>query len=143
MPWKLYGDERGLNAPPRITRAPASCHLRRDGIDLLAAFHAARPGHHHHLLAADRDPAYLHHRPARIEIPARQFVGRGDAVGFLDPIHHLEDFQVHIHFAAHAAQHGVNDARGTVHIVAFTDHAVDDRLNLGLAGPLLHYNQHL
>ena len=58
----------------------------------------------------------------------------------LHALHHLEDLQVHIHLAAHPAQHRVHHPRGAMHVVTFAHHAIDYRLNVGLGGPLLHHD---
>ena len=120
-------------------RPPLRHHLRR-ALDLLAALHAARAGHHDHALAADLDVADLDHRAARPEAAARQLVRRDDAVRFLHALHHLEHREVEIVLAAHAAEHGVDHARGAMHVEAHLDHAVDHALDLLFGGALLHHH---
>ena len=52
-PWKLYGELRGLKAPPRKIFAPARLHRRRRRAHLRLAFGRAGAGHDDHLVAAD------------------------------------------------------------------------------------------
>jgi hypothetical protein len=56
MPWKLYGELRGLNAPPRRNFAPAAADLLRAQQNLLARLDRARPGHDDHLLPPTTTP---------------------------------------------------------------------------------------
>jgi hypothetical protein len=58
----------------------------------------------------------------------------------LHALHHLEDLEVYIHLATHAAEHRMHHAGGAMHVIALAHHAVDHRLNLGLGSPLLHDN---
>src|ERR1039458_7663885 len=102
-----------------------------------------RAGHDHHARSADFQIANFDHRAARTEAAAGQFIGRDDAVRFLDAFHHLEDRQVELFLAAHAAQNRVDDAGGTVDVEAHFHHQADDGLDLLLGGSLLHDDKHL
>jgi len=63
-------------------------------------------------------------------------------VRFLHAVHDLEDGQVEIVLAAHAAEHGMHDAGGAMHIEAQFHQPVNHRLDLRLRRALLHYDNH-
>ena len=80
IPWKEYGELRGLKAPPRRNLAPAAFTCSAARKDLLARFHRARAGHDHDLFAADLDAVGEADDGAfRPEAAAGQLVGRRDA----------------------------------------------------------------
>ena len=120
--------------------APAPATISGDLRDLPLAFHAAWAGHHHHALAADLDIADLDDRALRTEIPAGQLVRRSDPDGFLYAVHHLENLQIEFVLPAYAAQNCVHDAGGAVHVEPQLHQPIDDRLDLRLAGALLHHD---
>ncbi len=98
---------------PRAVLRDACGH----GLDLLGAFHAARPGHHHHLFAPDGDaPAHLHDGSLRAEMPAGQLIRRRNPQNFLDSVQQLDVAGVEIHFGAHRPQHRVARSGRTVDI---------------------------
>src|SRR6185295_12476101 len=97
---------------------PRAGHNFSGELDLVAILHAARPGHDHHLRAADRDIAHAHHRTFRAEAATRQFVGRDDAVRLLDALHHFEHGEVEIVLASHASKDRVDHAGGPMHVEA-------------------------
>ena len=107
-------------------------------LDLVAVLHAARAGHDDDGIAADGERAHLHDGAGGAEAAAGEFVGRDDAVGFLDALHHLEDGEVEIVLAADAAEHGVDHAGGAVHVEAEIHQAIDHVLDLLFGGALLH-----
>src|SRR5262249_29303691 len=114
--------------------------LLRRALDLLAALDAAWSGHHRHALAADLQAADLYDRALRAEAPAGELVGRDDAVGFFHAFHHFEDLEIELVLSADAAQHRVHDPRRAVHVEPHLDHALDDRVDLGLGRALLHHD---
>ncbi len=57
---------------------------------------------------------------------------------FLHALHHLEDRQVEIVLAAHAAQHGVDHAGGAVHVEPQLHQPLDHGIDLLFGGALLH-----
>ena len=73
-PWKLYGDERGLKAPPRSTLAPARFTAAAVALHLLLGLGRARPGHHDHLVAADAQIADGDHGVVGLEGAAGELV---------------------------------------------------------------------
>ena len=110
--------------------------------DLIAIFDAARPGHDHHLVAADFDVADLDCGARGFEVAAGQLVRRNDAVAFLDARHDFEFDGIDVAHRAHAAQHGVQDAGGAMDDEAHGHQTVDDVLGLRLFGAFLHDNEH-
>src|ERR1035441_8844460 len=82
--------------------------------------------------------------PTRTMVPpgrkdaAGELVGRGDAVGFLDALHDLKNGDVEIVLAADPAEHGVDYARGAVHIEFQIHQAIDHVLDLLFGGAFLH-----
>src|ERR1017187_5975540 len=107
-------------------------------LDLVAVLQAARAGHHDDGIAADGEGADAHDGAAGPKGAAGEFVGRDDAVGFLDTVHDLEDGEIEIVLAADAAKHGVDHAGGAVHVEAEIHQAIDDVLDLLFGGALLH-----
>ena len=65
-PWKLYGEVRGLNAPPRSTRAPAAFTARAVAEQLPLAFDRARAGDDDDIAAAKDDVANADQRVRRM-----------------------------------------------------------------------------
>ena len=108
-----------------------------DAVYLLPGLHAARAGHDNDAFASDLDIADPDHGAAGAKAAADQLVGRSDAMGVLDALHHLEigGFEI---ARAHAAEHRVEHSRGPVHVEAELDEPVDHRLNLRFAGAFLH-----
>src|ERR1035437_4382471 len=74
-------------------------------LDLVAVLHAARAGHDDHGVAADGERAHLHNGAAGPKPAAGEFVGRNDAVGFLDALHDFKDGDVEIVLAADPAEY--------------------------------------
>src|ERR1035437_6613101 len=107
-------------------------------LDLVAILHAARAGHDNYRVAADGERADAHDGAAGPEPAAGEFVGRDDAVGFLDALHDFKDGEVELVLAADAAEHGVDQARGAGHVEAEIHQAIDDVLDLLFGGALLH-----
>ena len=107
-------------------------------LDLVAILQAARAGHDDDGIAADGERAHLHDGAAGPEAAAGEFVGRDDAVSFLDAFHHLEDGEIEIVLAADAAEHGVDHAGGAVHVEAEIHQAIDHVFDLLFGGALLH-----
>ena len=133
---------RGLNAPPRRTLAPAARDVFGNLIDLVAIFHAARPGHDDHLVAADFDIADLDAGAAGLEMPAGELVGRDDAMAFLDAGHHFELDGVDVAHRSHAAQHGVQHAGGAMDDEAHGYQPVNYFLDLRFLSAFLHDDEH-
>jgi hypothetical protein len=112
MPWKAYGELRGLKAPPRRKVAPASltCWLQEN---LLAAFDRAWAGHDGNLIAADADAVVeLDDGALGAEGAARQLVGRADAMDAQYAGQQLVLFDVQWKAWADAGQDGLGGAGG-------------------------------
>src|ERR1035437_4963387 len=62
----------------------------------VAILHAARAGHDNYRVAADGERADAHDGAAGPEPAAGEFVGRDDAVGFLDALHDFKDGEVEL-----------------------------------------------
>ena len=95
--------------------APCRGHDLGHFFDLLAAFDAARTRHGDHVRAADFDLADFYDGALRLEMAARQLIGRDDAMAFLDALHRLEIGGVHFVHRPHAAEHRVHYAGRPVH----------------------------
>src|SRR4051794_40486312 len=106
--------------------------------DLFKTLQTARAGHDDDGIAADFERAHAHDGTGRAKTAAGEFVGRDDAVGFLDTLHDLEDGEVEIVFAADSAEHGVDQAGGTMYVKAEIHQTIDDMLDLFFGGALLH-----
>ena len=110
--------------------------------DLIAILHAARPSHDDHLVAADLDITDLDLGARGFEMPARELVGRDDAVAFLDALHDFERDGIHVAHRPHAAQHRVHQAGGAMDDEAHGHQPVDDFLDVRFLGAFLHDNEH-
>ena len=84
-PWKVYGDVRGLNAPPRSIVAPASCDRARRLERLLAVLDRARPGDQAEELVADLPPVDLDHGRVGRDLARDELVRLQDRQHLLDP----------------------------------------------------------
>ena len=71
-PWNEYGLVRGLNAPPRRTRAPAAATAVGRLEQLLARLDGARPGHDRERAVPDPHAADVHDRVLGVELPRRE-----------------------------------------------------------------------
>src|ERR1019366_8797817 len=107
-------------------------------LDLVPVFHAARAGHDDHGVAADGQRAHAHDGAAGPKDAAGELIGRGDAMGFFDTLHDLEDGDVEIVLAADPAEHGVDHARGAVHVEFEIHQPIDHVLDLLFSGAFLH-----
>ena len=137
---ELIGRTAGLEGSAADDAGTGSSGQFRALLDLVAVFHAARTGDDDDGIAADGERAHLHDRACGAEAAAGEFVGRDDAVGFLDALHDLKDFEIEIVLAADAAEHGVDDSGGTVDVEAEIHQAIDHMLDLLFGGALLHDN---
>jgi hypothetical protein len=133
----------------RLVRASAQELCARGGgqlraqQDLLARFDRAGPGHDDDLLAADhhavgeRDLGAL-----RPEAAPRQLVRRGDAVGVVYAMQHLELHHIEVRRRAHPGEDGLVRAGGAVNVEPELHHALDHVLNLLLGCLVLHCDNH-
>ena len=80
----MYGDVRGLNAPPRSIVAPASATTRAVVERLLAALDAARPGDQPEVRVADAAPVDLDHGRVGSELARDEPVRLDDRDDLLD-----------------------------------------------------------
>ena len=83
-PWKLYGDVRGLNAPPRSIVAPAVGDDTRRLERLLARLDGARPGDEAEPAVADLPSARLDHGRVGRDLPGHELVRLEDRQHLLD-----------------------------------------------------------
>ena len=121
--------------------------IRRHGcgnaVNLLGAFHAARPGHHHHFLAPDGDPRPDGHQGSlRAEMPAGQLIGRGNSYHLFHAVQQLDVAGVEIHLGAHRPQHRMARTRGAVYIKPHIHQAIDDILYVIFRRAFLHHHYH-
>ena len=93
-PWKLYGELRGLNAPPRRIFAPARLHRRRRRAHLRLGLRRARAGHDDHLVAADAHVADGDDGALGLERPARELVRLGDPQHLVHAVEQLDQRRV-------------------------------------------------
>ncbi len=83
---------------------------------LVARFHRARAGHHHHFRAADfHAVGKLDHRALRTETSSSQLVRGTDAMNLFDARQHFEIADVEVAARAHCRHHGLPGARGAMH----------------------------
>ena len=142
-PWKLYGELRGLNAPPRRTFAPAA--LDRRGASPRPAPRSrpsTGPAMTIDLVAADPHVADGDDGVLRLERAAGELVGLGDPQHFLHAVEHLEQPRVELPLPADRAEHRAQRAGRPVHVEAHLDELRDDALDLLVGRPLLHDYNH-
>jgi hypothetical protein len=101
----------------------------------------ARAGHDDHFIAADPEIADRDHGAFRLEGPARQLVGLGDAHHFVDPLEHFDQTFVGMPLPDRA-EHRSRDAGRPVHVHPHLDEPGHDILDLCLRRPLLHHHNH-
>ncbi len=112
-------------------------------MNLLARFHGTRPRRDYHFIPADRNaPAQVHDRSLRLELPAGQFERLRDAHDFAHAIQQFKIAMVEIAVHTHRAENGVRFSGGAVHVKAAGNQAIDNVLDLGVSGALLHDNYH-
>ena len=117
--------------------------LSGDGIDLGGALHAARSGHNHHLLAADRDAlAQLDEGAFRAKVAARELIGTRDTVDFLDAFQEFNPAMIEVRIGADGTQHGLRDTCRAMNIEAHFHQVVNDALDLLFRRALLHHHDH-
>jgi hypothetical protein len=143
MPWKAYGELRGLKAPPRRKVAPASftcCAVRKD---LLAALDRAWAGHDGNLIATDFDSMIeLDDGAFGPKGAACELVRRTDPVNREYPRKQLVLVDVHGERWTYAGQDGLGCAGCPVHIDASFDHPFDDGVYLFFRCVFLHCYDH-
>ena len=111
-PWKLYGELRGLNAPPRSTLAPARFTAAAVVLHLLFGLGRARSGHHDDLVAADAHVADGEDGVFGLEGAAGELVRLGDAQHFVHAVQQLDQARIDLAAADHA-EHGARRARSS------------------------------
>ena len=116
-------------------------HRRGAGHHLLVGLGRARTGHDDHFVAAyphvvDRDDRVL-----GLEGPAGALVGLGDAQHLVHAVEDPDQLRIDL-VRTDDAEHRPRGARRSVHVHAQFDEARDDRVDLRLGGPFLHYDDH-
>src|SRR5262249_751209 len=76
------------------------------------------------------------------EAASCQLVGRGDAVGLLHPVKHLDLTNVEVGTHSHGSQHRLHRPGGAMHFKSQIDEALDHMLNLLFCPALLHCDDH-
>src|SRR6266446_1133659 len=115
-----------------------------DGEDLLAGLDGARAGGDDNFVATDfYAAAEIDDGAFGLELAAGELEGLGDAHDFAHAVEQLEIAMIEIAVHANGAEDGVRFAGGAMHIEAAGDEAVDDVLDLGVGGALLHYDDHV
>ncbi len=80
----------GLEGPGAEQLHACIRHIARDGEELLAAFHAARPGDEGEIAAADADAVHLHHGASHGSVQAGQLEGARDGDDFENARHRAD-----------------------------------------------------
>ena len=142
-PWKLYGELRGLKAPPRSTLAPARLHRGGRRLDLLLGLGRARPGHHDDLVAADPDIADGDDGVLGLERAARELVGLGDPHHLVHAVEHLEQPRVVLPSPPTAPMTVRSDPVDRCTSKPICDQLGDHALDLLLACAFLHHHDHV
>ncbi len=93
-PWKLYGELRGLNAPPRKIFAPARRTAAAVARTCCSVSAEHGPAMTIDLVAADADVADRDDRGLRLERAAGQLVRLGDAHHLVHAVQHLDQPRV-------------------------------------------------
>jgi hypothetical protein len=142
MPWKLYGELRGLKAPPRRNCAGGLDLLRvRKICSRLSIEHGPA------MMAISSPPTLtplveLDDGAFRAEGAAGQLVGRADAVDESTPGSSLYSSISTESGGADAGQNGLRGAGGAVYVDASLDHAFDDGVDLFFGCVFLHCYDH-
>ena len=123
-----------------MTFAPPSRHNIGRAFYLVAAFHTARSGHHHNVIATDFDIANPDNRALPPERPAGQLVRRDDAVNFLDAFEHFEHGRIELRGTPNSAKDSVDYPRGAMYVKTVFDQPVYYALDLIRRRFLLHDN---
>jgi len=115
----------------------------RNGEDLLARFHGARPGGDNDFAPADfHAAAQVNDRALRLELAAGQLERLGDAHHLAHALQQLKIAVIEIAMDAHGAENGVAGPGRAMHVKAAGDHAVNDVLNLLVGGSFMHDDDH-
>src|SRR6266849_3194054 len=115
-----------------------------DGEDLFAGLDGARAGGDDDFVAADfYAAAEIDDGAFGLELAAGELEGLRDAHDFAHAVEELEIAMIEIAVHADGAEDGVGFAGGAMHVEAAGDEAVDDVLDLGVGGALLHYDDHV
>lgn len=86
---------RGLERAAAQDARAAALYVAGDFHDLALALHAARPGHHGEMSAADRMSRHVHSGVRRMEFPVGLFIGLADPLHILDKIIGAHKVDVH------------------------------------------------
>ena len=130
------------SAAPQDFRACLADQLG-GGEELFLRFDRARPGHHHHFLAADfHSVGQLDHGAVGTKAAPHQLVGRTDAVHVMHAGKHFDVADVEVNAAAHRAQHRLPRTGAAVYLEAHLHQVVDHPLDLVFARAFQHRNDH-
>ena len=142
-PWKLYGLVRGLNAPPRRPVAAGLLDDVGDLENLLAALDGAGPGDDAEVAAADlQAAATCTHGRLLLDFGAGHLVRRQDRDHFLHPFHRFQGLLGAVALLAQGGDDGQFRADDDVAAQAQLLDPLDDVLDLLLAAPRLHDDDH-
>ena len=83
-PWKVYGEVRGLKAPPRSMVAPAAATTRAVSMRLLAVLDRARAGDQPEVAVADPPAGDVDHGRVRVQLAGDELVRLQDRQHLLD-----------------------------------------------------------
>ena len=141
-PWKLYGELRGLNAPPRRILAPA----RLTAAAVVSTCSSDSAEHGPAMTITSSPPIRTSPTTTTVfsglKVRLASLYGSRDAQHFVHAVLDLDQLRI-----AGAVADGANDrarrARRSMHVKPHLDELRDHRLNLRFGCPLLHDDNHV
>ena len=142
-PWKLYGELRGLNAPPRSTFAPA----RFTAAAVACTCCSFSAEHGPAMTMTSSPPMRRSSEPddgaLRPERAAGELEGLRDVDDFLHAVVRRDQLGIPVHVGPDHAEHRTVGAGGPVDREAHALEARHDLLHVGRRRALLHHHNHV